>query len=72
MAIKLVVAMTDGDWFKHLRAQPSDLLEANFPSASRSLAAFQPGELCIFRSPSPVNFLRNTLRVLNSVRRLRY
>ncbi len=57
MAIKLVVAVTDGDWFETLRQQPN-LGEANFwaPSAS-NFRALQPGELFLFKLHAPRNFI---------------
>jgi putative restriction endonuclease len=44
MAINLVIAVTDGDWFDMLRQQPN-LTEVNFwaPSAAK-FRALQPGE----------------------------
>jgi len=55
MAVNLVVAVTDSDWFNLLRAQPS-LNEVNFwaPSDS-SFRALQPGELFLFKLHAPVN-----------------
>jgi putative restriction endonuclease len=48
MGVKLVVAVTDGAWFEHLRALP-DLTEVNFWSPSpKTFAALQPGELFLF------------------------
>ena len=45
MAINLVIAVTDGDWFEMLRQQPN-LGEVNFwaPSAAK-FRALQPGEM---------------------------
>jgi putative restriction endonuclease len=49
MAIKIVVAVTDRDWFEHLRRRP-DLDEVNFWSPSpTSFQALQPGELYLFK-----------------------
>jgi HNH endonuclease len=57
MAINMVVAVTDGDWFETLRRQP-DLGEVNFwapsPSAFRAL---QPGELFLFKLHAPHNVI---------------
>jgi putative restriction endonuclease len=57
MAVRLVVAVTDGDWFEQLRQQPK-LTEVNFwaPSAA-SFKALQPGELFLFKLHSPRNFI---------------
>lgn len=57
MAIKLVVAVTDSDWFDQLRRRP-DLSEVNFwsPSAA-TFQALQPGELFLFKLHSPRNFI---------------
>lgn len=57
MAINLVVAVTDGDWFETLRRQP-DLGEVNFwaPSAA-SFRALQPGELFLFKLHAPRNYI---------------
>lgn len=57
MAINLVIAVTDGDWFDLLRRQP-DLAEVNFwaPSAA-NFRALQPGELFLFKLHAPRNFI---------------
>ena len=57
MAVNLIVAVTDRDWFDHLRNRP-DLAEVNFwsPSAS-SFKALQPGELFLFKLHAPENFV---------------
>jgi putative restriction endonuclease len=57
MAIKLVVAVTDSDWFEHLRGTPN-LSEVNFwaPSAS-SFRALAEGELFLFKLHAPRNFI---------------
>jgi putative restriction endonuclease len=57
MAVRLVVAVTDGDWFDHLRVKP-DLTEVNFwsPSAT-SFRALEPGELFLFKLHAPRNFI---------------
>jgi putative restriction endonuclease len=55
MAIRLVVAVTDRDWFEHLRQQP-DLTEVNFWSPSpRPFQALQEGELFLFKLHAPIN-----------------
>ena len=55
MGIKLVIAVTDGDWFDVLRKQPN-LSEVNFwaPSAV-NFRALQPGELFLFKPHAPRN-----------------
>lgn len=57
MGVRLVVAVTDGDWFDHLR-QKADLAEVNFwaPSAG-SFKALEPGELFLFKLHAPRNFI---------------
>lgn len=57
MAIRIVVAVTDCDWFDHLRKLP-DLTEVNFwaPSAT-SFKALTPGELFLFKLHAPDNFI---------------
>lgn len=57
MSIRLIVAVTDGDWFDQLRQIPN-LTEANFWSPSDSnFRALQPGELFLFKLHSPNNFI---------------
>jgi putative restriction endonuclease len=57
MAVRLIVAVTDGDWFDQLRQQPN-LIEVNFWSPSdSSFRALQPGELFLFKLHSPNNFI---------------
>ena len=57
MSVRLIVAVTDGDWFDQLRQQP-DLSEVNFWSPSdSSFRALQPGELFLFKLHSPNNFI---------------
>lgn len=57
MAITIVVAVTDGDWFNQLRRQP-DLVEVNFWSPSpRAFRALQPGELFLFKLHAPINMI---------------
>jgi putative restriction endonuclease len=57
MGIRLVVAITDQDWFEQLRVKPA-LAEVNFwsPSAS-SFRALQPGELFLFKLHAPLNYV---------------
>ncbi len=57
MPIKLVVAVTDDNWFELLRRQPN-LTEVNFwaPSAA-SFRALQPGEMFLFKLHAPRNFI---------------
>ncbi len=57
MPVKLVVAVTDRDWFEHLRAAPS-LAEVNFwaPSAT-AFRALMPGELFLFKLHAPDNLI---------------
>ena len=57
MAINLVIAVTDGDWFDVLRQQPN-LGEVNFwaPSAV-NFRALQPGELFLFKLHAPRNVI---------------
>jgi putative restriction endonuclease len=53
MPIRLVVALTDPEWFEHLRAKP-DLLEVNFWAPSgRSFRALTAGEVFLFRLHAP-------------------
>ncbi len=56
MPIKLVVAVTDNDWFLQLRERP-DISEVNFwaPSGERPFRALQPGELFLFKAKAPYN-----------------
>lgn len=57
MSVRLIVAVTDGDWFNQLRQIP-DLAEANFWSPSdTSFRALEPGELFLFKLHSPNNFI---------------
>src|ERR1700681_110750 len=57
MAVRLVVAVTDRDWFDHLRAK-MPLPEVNFwaPGAA-PFKALQPGELFLFKLHAPLNFI---------------
>ena len=55
MAVRLVVGVTDRDWFEHLRARPH-LGEVNFWSPSpRPFRALAPGELFLFKLKAPVD-----------------
>jgi putative restriction endonuclease len=57
MPVRLVIAITDKNWFDHLRARPH-LTEVNFwaPRGS-SFRALQPGELFLFKLHAPHNFI---------------
>lgn len=57
MGVRLIIAVTDGDWFETLRHKPN-LSEVNFwaPSAAR-FKALRPGELFLFKLHSPRNFI---------------
>lgn len=57
MPVRIVVAVTDGDWFDQLRRQPG-LAEVNFWSPSpKSFRALQPGELFLFKLHAPINMI---------------
>ncbi len=57
MGVRLVVAVTDRDWFDHLRQQPN-LAEVNFWSPSpRSFQALREGELFLFKLHAPFNVI---------------
>ena len=57
VGIKLVVAVTDGDWFDFLRQRP-DLDEVNFWSPSpKNFGALSPGELFLFKLKAPRNMI---------------
>jgi putative restriction endonuclease len=57
VAVKLVVAVTDHDWFELLRQKP-DLAEVNFwaPSGA-NFRALEEGELFLFKLHAPRNFI---------------
>jgi len=57
VAIKLVVAVTDHEWFELLRQKP-DLTEVNFwaPSGA-NFKALEEGELFLFKLHAPHNFI---------------
>jgi putative restriction endonuclease len=53
MPVKVVVALTDPEWFEHPRERP-DLAEVNFWAPSgRPFRALVPGELLLFRLHAP-------------------
>lgn len=55
MAVRIVVGVTDRDWFEHLRARPA-ITEVNFWSPSpRPFRALTPGELFLFKLKAPVD-----------------
>lgn len=57
MGVKLLVAITDGDWFEMLRGRP-DLEELNFWSpAPKNFQALKRGELFLFKLHAPRNFI---------------
>ena len=57
MAVRLLVAVTDRDWFEYLRTK-LDLSEVNFwaPGAA-SFRALEAGELFLFKLHAPLNFI---------------
>jgi hypothetical protein len=57
MSVRLVVAITDRDWFEHLRHR-RDLPEINFwaPSGA-NFKALSEGELFLFKLHAPNNFI---------------
>lgn len=56
--MKLLVAVTDNQWFRFLRNQP-DVDEVNFwqPGGNREFRTLQPGEPLLFKLHSPENFI---------------
>jgi putative restriction endonuclease len=56
--VRAFVAVTDRDWFEHLR-HAGALDEVNFwqPSAGGGFRALEPGELFLFKLHSPDNFI---------------
>lgn len=57
MAIKLVVAVTDSDWFTHLRRLYNPP-EVNFWAPSNAnFKALRPGELFLFKLHAPRNYI---------------
>jgi putative restriction endonuclease len=57
MSVKLVIAVTDAEWFRYLRTRPA-LAEINFwaPSGT-NFRALSPGVLFLFKLHAPLNFL---------------
>src|SRR5215475_16218119 len=57
MAVRLLVAVTDRDWFEHVRTRPA-LSEINFwaPGAA-PFRALEAGELFLFKLHAPDNFI---------------
>ncbi|MYB51323.1 MAG: HNH endonuclease [Acidobacteriia bacterium] len=57
MGVKIVVAVTDGDWFEMLRQHPG-LTEVNFWSPRpKTFRALERGELFLFKLHSPRNYI---------------
>jgi putative restriction endonuclease len=57
MPVKLVVAVTDRDWFEHLRSRPQ-ITEVNFWSpGAATFQALEPGKLFFFKLHSPNNYI---------------
>jgi putative restriction endonuclease len=57
MTVRLVVAVTDKDWFEYLRTKPN-LSEVNFRAPGAApFKALRPGELFLFKLHSPLNFI---------------
>jgi putative restriction endonuclease len=57
MSVRLIVAVTDRDWFEHLRKLP-DLAEVNFWSPSpQPFRALHSGELFLFKLHYPENMI---------------
>ena len=58
MSVKLVVAVTDAEWFKYLRAR-ADLAEINFwaPSGTNFRALKSRASLFLFKLHAPLNFI---------------
>jgi putative restriction endonuclease len=53
--VRIVVGVTDRDWFDHLRARPA-ITEVNFWSpAPKPFHALSPGELFLFKLKSPID-----------------
>jgi putative restriction endonuclease len=54
MSVRVVVALTDPQWFEHLHRRP-ELSEVNFWAPSgRSFRALTPGEVFLFRLHAPI------------------
>jgi putative restriction endonuclease len=57
MAVRLLVAVTDRDWFEFLRTKPA-LLEVNFwAPGTAPFKALRAGELFLFKLHAPLNFI---------------
>ncbi len=57
MSVRLVVAITDQEWFERLRFR-SDLTEINFWAPSPApFRALRPGELFLFKLHSPLDYI---------------
>jgi putative restriction endonuclease len=57
MPIRLVVAVTDRDWFEHLRSRP-EITEVNFWSPGAApFRALEAGELFFFKLHAPHNYI---------------
>jgi putative restriction endonuclease len=57
MTVRLIVAVTDKDWFDYLRQKASPP-EVNFWSpGAAAFKALQPGELFLFKLHAPLNFI---------------
>ena len=57
LSVRIVVAVTDSEWFNQLRRLTS-LTEVNFWSPSpKNFLALQPGELFLFKLHAPVNMI---------------
>jgi len=58
MPVRIVVAVTDRDWFDHLRQQQPQPSEINFWSPSpKPFRALQHGELFLFKLHAPINMI---------------
>src|SRR6266853_324763 len=63
MPLKLVVAVTDRDWFEHLRSRPH-LSEVNFWSPGATpFRALEAGELFFFKLHAPANYIAGFWRL---------
>lgn len=57
MPVRMIVAVTDRDWFEHLRSRP-EITEVNFWSpGSAPFRALEPGELFFFKLHAPDNYI---------------
>src|ERR1700733_7289334 len=57
MPVRLVVAVTDRDWFEHLRSKP-EITEVNFWSpGAAAFRALEAGELFFFKLHAPHNYI---------------